>query len=196
MEIDLCGHATLATAFVLFNEVEPSLDEVSFETKSGPLTVSRAGDLLAMDFPSRPAAPRAAARGALAEGLGAAPDEVLASARDYLAVFPDEAAVADLRPDCAALEKLDRMGVIVTAPGARSDFVSRFFAPQAGVAEDPVTGSAHCTLIPYWSSRLGKAEFHALQISERGGELFCEYLGERVRIGGQATLYLQGWVTL
>lgn len=196
MEIDLCGHATLATAFVLFSDVEPSLDEVTFHTKSGPLTVSRAGDLLAMDFPSRPAAPQAAAPTGLAEGLGAEPDEVLASARDYLAVFKDEGAVADLRPEFDALERLDRMGVIVTAPGTGSDFVSRFFAPQAGVAEDPVTGSAHCTLTPYWAGRLGKTELHALQISDRGGELFCEDRGDRVKIGGQAALYLQGRLTL
>jgi len=196
MEIDLCGHATLAAAFVLFDYVETSLDEVSFETRSGPLAVSRAGDQLVMDFPSRPAAPQAAVPDGLARGLGAVPDEVLASARDYLVVFSDEAVVAALLPDFAALERLDRMGVIVTASGTRSDFVSRFFAPQAGVAEDPVTGSAHCTLTPYWSARLGRKDLHALQLSQRGGELFCQDQGDRVVIGGQAALYLQGWITI
>ncbi len=194
--MDLCGHATLASAFVVFTRLEPSLDVVSFESKSGTLTVEREGDLLVMDFPSRPATLCESVPGELLRGLGAKPDEVLLSVRDCLAVFGDEQAVADLRPDMVELAKLEQMGIIVTAPGSRCDFVSRFFAPKVGVAEDPVTGSAHSTLIPYWAERLGMAKLHALQISERGGELFCEDRGDRVRIAGRAVAYLEGTITL
>jgi len=195
-EVDLCGHATLASAFVVFTWVDPSRDSVRFESKSGPLTVGRDGDLLVMDFPARKAEPRAAAPQALLTGLGARPEQVLLSVRDCLAVFGDEKAVRDLRPDTAQLAKLDQLGIIVTAPGRECDFVSRFFAPRLGVPEDPVTGSAHSTLIPFWAERLGKSRLHALQVSERGGELFCEDRGDRVHIAGRAAAYLEGTITL
>jgi PhzF family phenazine biosynthesis protein len=195
-EVDLCGHATLASAFVVFTRVQPALDVVAFESKSGTLTVSREGDLLAMDFPSREARPCSSVPSELVRGLGAAPDEVLLSVRDCLAVFSDEKAVAALRPEMAELSRLDQMGIIVTAPGSECDFVSRFFAPKVGVPEDPVTGSAHSTLIPYWAGRLGKTRLHARQISERGGELFCEHRGDRVTIAGRAVAYLEGKITL
>ena len=194
-EIDLAGHPTLAAAFVVFELLEPGRREVRFETeRSGVLTVRREGELLAMDFPSRPAAP-CPAPGALAAGLGAEPLEVL-RARDYLAVLPSEAAVRAVRPRFDLLESLDSPGVIITAPGDGADFVSRFFAPRHGVPEDPVTGSAHSTLIPYWAGRLGRKTLRALQVSERGGELFCEDRGERVGIAGRAALFLEGEIRI
>lgn len=191
-EVDLCGHATLASAFVVFNYTDPSLAEVTFASRSGPLTVSRAGDLLAMDFPSQLPAP-CAVPPRLIEGLGVEPAEVLASA-DYFAVYPREEDIPALQPDMAALKKLGLRGVIATAPGEEADFVSRFFAPSYGIDEDPVTGSAHCALTPYWSARLGKTKLHALQLSRRGGELFCEDRGDRVTISGRAVLYLEGHI--
>jgi PhzF family phenazine biosynthesis protein len=192
-EIDLCGHATLASAFVVFEELEPGRTEVSFRSKSGLLRVTAGEGRLALDFPSRPAQPADEARPRLHDALGARPRELLA-ARDYLAVFEDEATVRGLRPDLAKVAALDRMAVIATAPGAACDFVSRFFAPQVGVPEDPVTGSAHCTLVPYWARRLGRRQLHALQVSPRGGELWCEDRGERVSIAGHAARYLEGTI--
>lgn len=193
VEIDLCGHATLASAFILFSELGFRGEAVRFHSQSGPLVVSRSGDILTLDFPSRPPAFSAAPE-ALIRGLGRQPVEVLKS-RDYFALFAVADDVRSLRPDFNALGTLDAK-VVVTAPGSDCDFVSRFFAPTAGVPEDPVTGSAHCTLIPYWSRRLGKPKLFARQLSRRGGELFCEQVGERVRIGGKAVLYLRGQIEL
>ena len=193
IEVDLCGHATLAAAFVVLHYLDRSAESVAFETQSGRLTVSRDGERLSMDFPALVAEPCEAPE-ALVRGLGIEPSEVL-RARDYLAVVENEGDVALLKPNFDALSELDCLGTIVTAPGARSDFVSRFFAPRAGIPEDPVTGSAHCTLAPYWSRRLGKPSLRALQLSSRGGEIFCEDLGERVRIAGRATAYLEGNIT-
>jgi predicted PhzF superfamily epimerase YddE/YHI9 len=158
------------------------------------LRVAREDERLVLDFPARPPEP-ARAPEALILGLGAQPEEVL-KARDYLAVFGDETEVRALKPDFAMLRKLDCLGIIVTARGKDCDFVSRFFAPGAGVDEDPVTGSAHCTLIPFWAQRVGKSQLFARQVSSRGGELFCEIAGERVRIGGQAKLYLTGSIEI
>ena len=194
VEMDLCGHATLAAASVLFNERGLPGSEVRFHSRSGVLTVARRGDLLTLDFPSRPPAPSEASP-ALIRGLGATPKEVF-KARDYLAVFSDEAEVRALKPDFAALKTLDCLGIIATAPGTDCDFVSRFFAPGAGVDEDPVTGSAHCTLIPFWAQRLGKAKLCARQVSPRGGELDCELAGERVKIAGRAVHYLRGEILI
>jgi predicted PhzF superfamily epimerase YddE/YHI9 len=194
IEIDLAGHPTLASAFVLFTEGKASGDRVCFHSRSGTLAVSRQGDRLELDFPSRPAAPCAAPE-ALVRGLGQEPEAVF-KARDYLAVFPTETEVRSLRPDFVALSTLDALGIIATAPGSDCDFVSRFFAPAAGIAEDPVTGSAHCTLVPYWSQRLGQTTLRARQISKRGGELFCRFAGDRVLIGGKAVLYLRGEIEL
>jgi PhzF family phenazine biosynthesis protein len=193
-EVDLCGHATLASAFVLFGDAEKGRDELVFRSKSGELRVRRESDLLTLDFPSRapePATPSAE----LLEGLGRPPAEVWA-ARDYLAVFESEDEVRALAPDFHRLAQVDRFGVIATAPGTRADFVSRFFAPGRGIDEDPVTGSAHCTLVPFWARRLGKKRLHALQVSPRGGELFCEDRGDRVAISGRAVRYLQGTIEL
>jgi predicted PhzF superfamily epimerase YddE/YHI9 len=157
------------------------------------LVVSRSGDVLTLDFPSRPPGPCKEWR-ALTDGLGKKPVEVL-KARDYFALFAEADDVRSLKPDFSLLGMLDEK-VIVTAPGSDCDFVSRFFAPTAGVNEDPVTGSAHCTLIPYWARRLGKTKMFARQLSKRGGELFCEDAGDRVRIGGNAVLYSRGEIEL
>jgi predicted PhzF superfamily epimerase YddE/YHI9 len=191
VEMDLCGHATLASAHVLFTHFLPSAGRVAFDTRSGELTVVRDGDRLKMDLPARPPQ-RVPVHPQLIPGLGATPTEVLA-ARDYLCVFAREADVAALRPNFNALLAVDRM-VIVTAPGDHSDFVSRFFAPTSGVPEDPVTGSAHCTLVPYWASRLAKHELFARQISRRVGELWCRLEGDRVQLSGYAVEYLRGTI--
>lgn len=196
VEVDLCGHATLASAFVVFRYLKPERNSVRFQTeKAGELTVGRDGDNLVLDFPSRPPLPCPMSE-AVADALGKRP-AVLLAARDYLAVYerPDE--VAALDPDFAAVAALDRFAVIATAPGTEGiDFVSRFFAPARGVPEDPVTGSAHCTLIPYWAERLGKSRLEARQLSRRGGRLSCTLRGNRVTIAGRAVLYLEGTITI
>jgi predicted PhzF superfamily epimerase YddE/YHI9 len=189
-EVDLCGHATLASAYVLFHELGVQGDVLRFQTKSGELVVRRDGDRLVMNFPSRPPAPVQADPG-LVPALGGNPLEILA-ARDYLAVYRSASEVLALAPNMEALTRIDRFGFIATAPGTDCDFVSRFFAPIKGVPEDPVTGSAHCTLIPYWAGKLGKTALHARQVSKRGGELFCKLLGDHVEMAGNAALFLRG----
>ena len=193
VEVDLCGHATLASAFALFFEQNYKSDTVRFTTRSGWLSATKLNDRVELDFPARPPTPCAAPE-ELLTGLGHKPAEVLRS-RDYLAVFDSPQEVAALKPDFDLLRQLDALGIIVTARDQESkkvDFISRFFAPAAGVDEDPVTGSAHCTLIPFWAERLGKKELFAKQISRRGGELFCRLAGERVGIAGHAVVYLRG----
>ena len=194
VEVDLCGHATLASAHVVLRYLAPQLDRVRFMTRSGELVVSRDGDRLSMDFPARPPQP-CEAHPRLVSALGGNPEQVLA-ARDYLVVYRTEDEVRAVAPDMKSLAEADRFGVIITAPGNRSDFVSRFFAPAKGVPEDPATGSSHCTLVPYWSKRLGKTSLHALQVSARGGELWCEDMGERVRISGLTAEFLRGTITV
>lgn len=193
-EIDLCGHATLASAYVIMQYIDPSKKKVSFETKSGMLSVERENDLLAMDFPVRPAIPSEAPP-ELLNGLGIQPQEVFRS-RDYMVVVDKEAIVRDLIPDMRFLEQVDGTGVIVTAPGDTTDFVSRFFAPKLGIPEDPVTGSSHCTLIPYWAERLKKSKLTAAQLSQRGGMLVCEIRNGRVKIAGKAVAYLEGMINI
>ena len=195
IEVDLCGHATLAAGYVVLHHLRPDIDSVSFETISGQLTVTRDGDRLSMDFPARAPKPVAVSE-ALSDALGEAPSEVHAS-RDILAVYEDEAVVRRLSPDPAKLLALEEgLGVIVTAKGDAVDFVSRFFVPKAGIAEDPVTGSAHCTLVPFWAKRLGRSQLVAHQVSSRGGELHCEHRGDRVIMSGQCTLFLTGSIYL
>jgi PhzF family phenazine biosynthesis protein len=191
IELDLCGHATLAAAFVVMTRLDPGANRVEFLSKSGPLAVTRADDSLVLDLPTQPATPCAASPG-LVRALGRAPSETLEKPHSYVAAFDGPDAVASLTPDMALLAALDRPSVIVTAPGLDCDFVSRFFAPAIGVPEDPVTGSAHCTLTPFWSKKLGKTRLHARQLSARGGALWCEDRGERVRLGGHAVLFLEG----
>ncbi len=193
-EVRLCGHATLASAWVMFNHLDPDSDKVIFDSQSGPLTVTRHDGLLTLDFPMQRATP-VTAPGLLAAALGCAPVEVLA-ADDWLVLLDSEQRVRELRPDMALLKKLERRNLMVTAAGSDCDFVSRFFAPKYGIDEDPVTGSAHTKLTPYWSDRLGRHKLHARQLSARGGELFCEMQGERVLISGRAAPYLKGTITL
>lgn len=190
VEVDLCGHATLATAHVLFSELGYRGELVTFETRSGDLIVRREDGAIVMDFPAQPPSPCAAPE-ALAAGLGRAPVETLRSV-DFLAVFEREADVRALRPDMGRLATVEARGVIATAPGDTCDFVSRFFGPQSGVPEDPVTGSAHCELAPYWARRLGKNTFQAQQISPRGGDLGVVLTGARVLISGRAVTVMRG----
>ncbi|MEJ2719841.1 MAG: PhzF family phenazine biosynthesis protein [bacterium] len=195
-EVALCGHATLASAFVLFDRRGWDEAAIRFHTRrSGTLTVTRRDDLLEMDFPARPAHPTEP-RPELSEALHVTPKSVLESAEDVLVMLDAEKTVKDVKPDFTALAGVECRGVIVTARGDRSDFVSRFFAPRVGVNEDPVTGSAHCVLTPFWAGMLGKPALHAVQVSQRGGELFCEHRGERVRIAGRAVLYLEGTIAV
>ena len=193
-EVDLCGHATLASAFVIFYYLDDSLISVTFKSRSGDLKVEKSDDLLTMDFPSQPPSP-CPTPPALIEGLGMEPLEVLIS-QDLMAVFSSEDQVRKLTPDMAALKNLEARGVIATARGDEADFVSRFFAPKVGIDEDPVTGSAHSALIPYWSEKLGKKDLRAFQVSARGGEIFCGHRGGRVKISGRAVVYLTGHITI
>jgi predicted PhzF superfamily epimerase YddE/YHI9 len=197
VEVDLCGHATLASGHVILRCLEPGRDSVDFRTlKAGTLQVSeRDADFLEMDFPSRPPVPTEPPPGLL-EALGGAPKAVL-RARDHVVVYERTADVAALRPDFTALGKVDCWAVTATAPGDDGvDFVSRFFAPRQGIDEDPVTGSAHCTLTPYWAGRLGKTELEARQISRRGGALRCTLSGDRVSLAGRTVLYLEGKISI
>lgn len=196
VEIDLCGHATLAAAHVLFMEQKVAGERVTFKFSGGLLDVTRqSGGMLSMHFPTHPAL--SCCKPPLLEAaLGIDAEDVLAS-RDYLVVLHDENQVARLRPNMALLGEIKNcLGVIVTAPSHTVDFVSRFFAPNVGVLEDPVTGSAHCTLIPYWAARLGKKKLKARQLSARGGELACELRDDGVLIGGQAVLFMKGEIFL
>lgn len=197
VEIDLCGHATLGTAYVMMNLVDSSLKHIEFETQSGRLSVARDEDIFIMNFPSRMPKP-IAQNELLEEALGCKVLETHLS-RDLVVVVENEEIVQNLNVDIELLCKISRdiaFGIIVTAKGTTCDFVSRFFAPNAGVKEDPVTGSSHSTLIPFWSKRLNKTKMIAKQLSPRGGTLICEDLGERVSIGGQATCYLSGEIRL
>lgn len=189
-EVDLCGHATLATAYVLFNELEKGRTEVTFHSQSGPLRVSQSGDRITLNFPRRE--PRSIGLNKeVIQALGGNPVE-LHQARDYLVVYQSAEEVRALKPDMRLTAGLPSHGIIVTAKGDDCDFVSRFFVPQQGIDEDPVTGSAHCTLVPYWSKRLGKKTLYARQVSARGGELYCEDRGPTIDIAGHAVLYLRG----
>ncbi len=190
-EIDLCGHATLASAYVIFEALKLEAETIKFHShKSGELSVEKNGDVLTLDFPSRPVSPADTPKG-LVEAIGKTPKEIFKS-RDYFLVYENEQEILAINPNFSKLLEIDTLGVIVTAKGDSADFVSRFFAPEVGVFEDSVTGSSHCNLIPFWAERLGKNELFAKQISARGGELFCELKGNRVKIGGNAVLYLKG----
>jgi PhzF family phenazine biosynthesis protein len=195
-EVPLCGHATLASAAVVMERLEPGRSSVVFHSASGPLRVSRTSGAYVMDFPSRSFETVVAAPG-LAEALGVVPLEVCTSATNYMVLLDSARTVRELAPDIAALAQLDRSGVVVTAAGDGDyDFVSRYFAPVKGVPEDPVTGGAHCGLAPYWARRLGKTEFRAFQASRRGGEIICRLVGDRVELEGSCVFYLEGEVEL
>ncbi|MCL1882304.1 MAG: PhzF family phenazine biosynthesis protein [Defluviitaleaceae bacterium] len=201
LEIDLCGHATLASAFVLFGEREKDSREIRFDTASGELVVTRNGELLSLNFPAA-FAEECAVYPSIEESLGVKPLAVYKSI-DFMVLVKDEETLRSIEPNFSVLMGLkseakldhDRFGIIVTAVGAECDFVSRYFAPNVGVPEDPVTGRAHCTLTPFWSKRLGKKIMSARQLSARGGVLECEDLGERVRISGKAVRYLKGEIS-
>jgi len=198
IEMDLCGHATLASAFVIFEEIGCERDEIIFDTQSGLLKVKKVGDFLELDFPSRPPI-KADLPIIISEGLNIKPIEIW-KARDFLLVYDSEDDISRIEPNIAILNQIniDPGGIIVTAKGKSEDvdFVSRFFTPQAAVFEDPVTGSAHCTLVPFWADRLNKTELKALQISKRGGELLCKLDKDRVAIKGKAVKYLEGVIEL
>ncbi len=190
LEVDLCGHATLAAGFVIFKYLKFSDQVIKFKSKSGLLTVEREGELLILDFPSRPPIPCEIPE-ALEKGLGRAPLEVRRS-RDYFSVYGSQTDILNIKPDMEWLSQLDCLGIIVTAPGDKVDFVSRFFAPKAGIPEDPVTGSSHTVLVPYWAGRLGRTSFTACQASARGGVLYLRLDGDRVRIAGGAVTVIKG----
>jgi PhzF family phenazine biosynthesis protein len=191
-EVPLCGHATLASAAVVMERLEPERNRVVFHSASGPLTVSRTDLGFVMDFPLRPSE-RVSTPPGLAEALGVVPVEVFANAFNYLALLESAQVLRTLAPDMGALARLDRSGVIVTAPGdGVYDFISRYFAPAKGIPEDPVTGGAHCMLAPYWAERLGKTVFRAWQASRRGGEIICRLVRDRIELEGSCVFYLEG----
>lgn len=196
-EIDLCGHATLASAYVIFCLLKDENQTITFTTETaGELKVSKQGDIITLDFPSRPPAPSATPAN-LFKALGIDSAVEVLKSRDYFVVVDNEDILRSLNPDFNLLNTIPgTKGVIVTSKGKEYDFVSRFFAPQVGINEDPVTGSAHCNLIPYWSDKLVKTKMKAYQASKRGGVLHCEMKGDRVTMGGNATLFLKGEITL
>jgi PhzF family phenazine biosynthesis protein len=197
-EVELCGHATLASAHVLFTAIEPARSEVLFETRSGPLGVVREEDKLRMDFPRWTLRVLEDPPAGLEEALGIEPQEVLSTSSDdnFFAMFDSESEVRSLEPDMDRLAALHPAGVVATARGTRSDCVCRYFAPSYGVDEDSGTGSIHCGLTPLWCERLGRTRIHSIQVSKRGAELFCELREARTLIAGRAVTYLEGWITL
>ena len=196
VEVDLCGHATLAAAYVLFNYENYRGNEITFiSPRSGKLTVTKDGKMLTLDFPSDKYE-RAELSQQLIACFNSQPIEAYKGKTDYMLVFNSEDDIRKTVPDFTAISKLKVRGIIITAPGIEVDFVSRFFAPQSGINEDPVTGSAHTTLIPYWAQKTGKSELDAIQLSARKGFLKCAYHGDRVKISGQAITYLQGEISL
>ena len=200
-EVQLCGHATLGTGLIVFNYLQPGTTSVQFQTCSGPLSVKQEGELLAMDLPAIPARTCSNPPAALLAGLKPTPQVVLESGQgagegNYFVVYDTEQEVRDATPDLPQLEKLHPAGVCITAPGKQADFVSRYFVPSYGIPEDPVTGSTHCTLGPYWCERLGKKILQARQISQRGGHLIVEPRGERVLLRGKAVMYMKGEISI
>ena len=193
-EVDLCGHATLAAAYVLFEELDYDGEEIRFSTKSGTLSVVRNGDFLRMDFPAQPPLPFELPT-QLVEAFAATPEDCL-KFTDIIAVFSSEEMVRNADPDMALLAQLDCRGIIITAESAEYDFIARWFGPRTGIKEDPVTGSAFTQLVPYWANRLGKTEFRAKQVSLRGGEVTCELVGDRVLISGKAVLFMRGVIEI
>lgn len=186
VELQICGHGTLAAAAVIFDFMETSKAAVVFQTKGGTLPVAKDGSLISMDLPVHEAVSCSIEPENLVRALGRAPTEILKAPSNYLAVYEREADIRAIAPDMELLQAVDGLGVIVTARGEESDFVSRYFAPKIGIPEDAATGSTHCTLAPYWVKRLGKPRLHAIQRSQRGGELWCEHRGDTVRISARA----------
>lgn len=195
VEIDLCGHATLATAHVIYHHLGYDQELIRFQTLSGELTVGRNGSGYVMDFPCDTLQKQESPE-ALVLGLGLQPQETWRGKDDYLVLLKNEKELLSITPDFRSMRRLEARGVIITAPGEHCDFVSRFFAPQSGVNEDPVTGSAHTSLTPYWAKKLGKSELSALQLSQRRGTIFCTLKGDRVLLRGQAVTYMQAELDL
>lgn len=193
-EVDLCGHATLASAYVIFNILGYSENEIAFESKSGVLTVKRNNDLLEMNFPAQPVV-KCDTPGPILKAFDETPVECLKS-EDYIVVFDSEAFILNANPDLSSLAELDLRGVAITSKSDSYDFVTRFFAPKYGINEDPVTGSAFTQLIPYWANRLNKNSLNAKQVSKRGGEVGCVYDGGRVQISGKAARYMVGTIEI
>ena len=194
-EVDLCGHATLATAHVMFNHKNFPGNDIRFQSRSGELRVRKDGEKLTLNFPVDTIG-RVELTPEMAACFPVRPSEAWKGKMDYFFVFENESVVAALQPDLRAVSKLGTRGAIITAKGDKSDFVSRYFAPQYGIDEDPVTGSAHTTLMPYWAERLGKNELSAIQLSERKGHLQCALTGDRVEISGKAVTYLVGEIEI
>jgi PhzF family phenazine biosynthesis protein len=195
VEVDLCGHATLASAHVIFSYTDFKLHEIAFSSRSGVLKVNKEDDLLVLDFPADDVT-EAVLPDDVVKGIGGKPKEIYKGKTDYMIVYENQQAIEKLRPDFGKIVLAAARGIIVTAPGIDCDFVSRFFAPQSGINEDPVTGSAHTTLIPYWSAQLKKNTLNARQLSQRGGVLQCKMKGERVSIGGQSITFSEGLITV
>jgi PhzF family phenazine biosynthesis protein len=196
VEVPLCGHATLASAAVVMERLEPERNSVIFHSASGRLTVRRSGTAYVMDFPARPSQ-EIPTPARLVEALGAVPLQVFVNQFNYMAILESAEVVRRLAPDMASVVQMDRPGVIVTGPGDGAyDFTSRYFAPRKGIAEDPVTGAAHCMLAPYWTERLGKTTLRAFQASRRGGEMVCRVAGDRVELEGCCVFYLEGEVEI
>lgn len=195
MEVELCGHATLATAFVLFHHENYDGDKITFSSRSGPLTVTKSKEVLTLNFPVDTIS-EVTALPVLEAGLGAKPIKTFKGKTDYMLVFENENQIKQMAPDLTLIATVNARGIIVTAKGNQVDFVSRFFDPQSGGGEDPVTGSAHTSLTPYWAKVLDKTEFEAIQLSKRGGKLTCKLVGDRVEISGKAKLFLIGMIYL
>jgi len=195
VEVPLCGHATLASGFLLLTRFLPAAESVDFASRSGPLSVTRNGDLFTRDFPVQRPEPAPLPDGLL-DAIGIAPSETLRAGGRVMAVYESATQIRTLAPDMAAVARLAPGGLLVTAPGDEHDFVSRFFAPSKGIPEDPVTGSTHTILTPYWAERLGRKSLKAAQLSARGGELECTLRGDRVGIAGRAVLYMEGTITI
>ncbi len=196
LEIDLCGHATLASAFILYERLGYPKKQLVFYSKSGELIIRRDGDKFQMNFPSRMPVRVSEYPEQLIVGLGITDPLGVYKSRDYVVEVATEKEVLDLTIDISLLNQIDVIGIIVTAPGSDCDFVSRFFAPGCGIPEDPVTGSSHSTLIPFWSEKLNKNTLHAKQLSKRGGELWCENLGDRVTMSGNCVFYMEGEINV
>jgi PhzF family phenazine biosynthesis protein len=195
VEVNLCGHATLASAHVIFQHLGFKIENIAFESRSGILNVRKENDLLVLDFPANKPQ-RTGLPGDFVQALNITPVQCFRGKEDYLLLYKSQQEIEALVPDFRRLEKTDARAVIVTAPGNEADFVSRFFAPRVGVDEDPVTGSAHTVLIPFWAEKLGKTEMKAMQLSRRGGTLFCRLRDGRVDIGGKAVTYLKGEISI
>ena len=194
-EVDLCGHATLASAFVYFNYINTEKDTIEFKSNGGTLIVNKKDNILELDFP-KDTFIKTNHEDAVCNAIGLKPTETYKGQINLMAIYENEEEILNLKPDFKKVIDLTGQGLIVTAPGLHHDFVSRYFCPKYGINEDPVTGSAHTTLIPYWSDKLGSKKLLAKQVSTRGGELFCENKDERVLIGGNAVLYMKGNINI